>query len=160
MSDWIDWGEVYFTGQGSCHSIDSEAPYNVIDELRATVEELTGYSAPRQAMGFDLRIKWWMQRYLEFKSYGKHSNDSPRRDYRMNEQYDPVVAQIGFTQATLSTWAHIKPNPRKPRQSTLCTNSVTWRLSSLQSNHITSLSSNASSRWHCWIDYNQGDENE
>ena len=34
-----------------------------------------------------------MQRYLEFKSYGKHSNDSPRRDYRMNEQYDPVVAQ-------------------------------------------------------------------
>ena len=57
MSDWIDWGEVYFTGQGSCHSIDSEAPYNVIDELRATVEELTGYSAPRQAMGFDLRIK-------------------------------------------------------------------------------------------------------
>ena len=58
VKSWYDDpNEVIFTGQGSCHLVDSDAPYGVVDDLRATVEEVTGYSAPKQSMGFDLRAK-------------------------------------------------------------------------------------------------------
>lgn len=57
MSDWAGWDDVSFTGQGSCHSIASDAPYDVVEELRCVVGEVTGYSAPKQAMGFDLKAR-------------------------------------------------------------------------------------------------------
>ena len=52
--------EFYFghhTGFGSLHSIDSDAPYDVIAELRASVEEITGKKINRPRIGFDLSRK-------------------------------------------------------------------------------------------------------
>ena len=47
----------YHTGFGSLHSIDCGAPYDVIAELRASVEEITGKKINRPRIGFDLSRK-------------------------------------------------------------------------------------------------------